>query len=344
MKLFFGLKKKLPGLILCLILAIFSMACANLAWFQKNGISMLILAILIGAILGNTVYSRLEKTCNSGVNFSKQYILRLAIILFGLKLTFQDIQMVGVSAIVVDAGIVTSTFFLTLFMGKHFFKLDKQSLILIGSGSSICGAAAVMATQPVINADSGKVAVAISTVVVFGTLAMIVYPVVYWSFLYEYLPAPVFGIFTGATVHEVAQVAAVGHSLQDAVALNNAVTTKMIRVLMLAPFLFVLSAYIAHQHSTNEGQLQKVVIPWFAVGFIAMACVNSLHVIPPKLLEILIWADDILLTMAMGALGLTTHFSAIRKAGLKPLLLAFTMFIWLILGGAMILFFVNIIF
>ena len=330
--------KKLPGLLLCLVLAILSISLTRLPLFQAYGISMLIVAIVLGIILGNTIYTQVEKACGAGVNFSKQYLLRLAIILFGLKLSFQDIQAVGASAILIDTCVIVSTFFFTFAIGTRLLKLDRESVALIGCGSSICGAAAVMAAQPVLKADSEKVAVAVSTVVVFGTLAMLLYPVAYWSFLHQYISAPVFGIYTGATVHEVAQVAAVGHSLADPVALNNAVTTKMIRVLILAPFLFALSVYEARRHSTNAGSQHKIVIPWFAVGFIAMACVNSLNVIPPQLAKVLIYADDVLLTMAMGALGLTTHASAIRRAGFKPLLLALIVFIWLILAGGMIQF------
>lgn len=123
--------------------------------------------------------------------------------------------------------------------------------MLIGAGSSICGAAAVLATEPLLKADASIVAVAVSTVVVFGTLVILAYPWLYqlnahmqWlSFTQE-----TFGIYTGSTLHEVAQVVATGHAI-GLDAENAAVITKMIRVMMLAPFLLLLSGYIRHHYS-----------------------------------------------------------------------------------------------
>jgi len=327
--------QKLPGLLLVLLLAVAAIQAANLPWFSQLGLSALTLAIVGGMILGNTVYPRLAVASHSGVAFAKAQILRLGIILFGFKLTFQDIAAVGISGILIDACVLSSTFLLAFWLGRRKLGLDEQSVILIGAGSSICGAAAVLATEPVIKAHAEKVAVAVATVVVFGTLAMFLYPLLYSLTHALGVSEFAYGIFTGSTVHEVAQAVAAGRAVSETAA-NSAVITKMIRVMMLAPFLVILSAWLARRHQGSHEGKQPITIPWFALGFLAMAGFNSLNWLPHALVAQLISLDNLLLAMAMGALGLTTHVSAIRQAGSKPLILATALFAWLLIGGTLI--------
>jgi len=211
----------------------------------------------------------------------------------------------------------------------------------IGAGSSICGAAAVMATEPVLRARAEQVAVAVATVVVFGTLAMFLYPAAY-GLLQAHggmaVSETAYGVFTGSTVHEVAQVVAAGHAVSERAA-DTAVIAKMVRVMMLAPFLVVLSAVLARRPGAagaagSAGGAGKVVVPWFALGFVAVAGLNSLALLPPTAVAAALDADTLLLATAMAALGLTTRFSALRQAGIRPLGLAALLFAWLVLGGA----------
>ncbi|WP_387467547.1 YeiH family protein [Photorhabdus sp. RM323S] len=330
--------KLIPGLMLAAILTAISIYAGNIPWFVNMGLGALTLAILAGIVAGNTFYPVLKSHCDQGVHFSKHYLLRAGIILYGFRLTFQQIADVGTTGLLIDAIMLSSTFFIAIWLGKSLFGLDKQTSILIGAGSSICGAAAIMATEPVVNAPASKVAVAVSTVVIFGTIAIFIYP---WFYQlnehYQWIPLTqeAFGIFTGSTIHEVAQVVAVGHAIDDQ-AENAAVISKMIRVMMLAPFLLLLSSYISRAGAKNREKNQKrtpITIPWFAVIFIAIAGVNSFDLLPTIIVSYLIQIDTIMLAMAMVALGLTTHVSAIRQAGFKPILLALILFIWLMVGG-----------
>ncbi|STE85107.1 inner membrane protein [Escherichia coli] len=120
-------------------------------------------------VLGNTIYPHIWKSCDGGVLFAKQYLLRLGIILYGFRLTFSQIADVGISGIIIDVLTLSSTFLLACFLGQKVFGLDKHTSWLIGAGSSICGAAAVLATEPVVKAEASKVTVAVATVVIFGT-------------------------------------------------------------------------------------------------------------------------------------------------------------------------------
>ncbi|MEO8407352.1 MAG: YeiH family putative sulfate export transporter [Oxalobacteraceae bacterium] len=335
----------LPGLLLSALIGVAAIALGELGWMQAHGMSALTIAIVLGIALGNTVFPRLAGNCGAGVTFTKQSLLRLGIILYGFRLTFQDIGQVGFAGVAIDALVLTSTFALATLLGTRLFKLDRNTALLIGAGSSICGAAAVMATEPVVKGRAEQVTVAVSTVVVFGTLAIFLYPLLYRLNLQWHLlgSAPTeFGVYIGSTVHEVAQVVAAGRAIgQDAA--NTAVITKMVRVMMLAPFLLILSAWIARDRKTAAAAAHnrtepaaRLAIPWFAFAFIAVVGFNSLALLPHQVVAGAVAVDTMLLAMAMAALGLTTHISAIRRAGVKPLILAAMLFVWLIAGGAAI--------
>jgi uncharacterized integral membrane protein (TIGR00698 family) len=183
----------------------------------------------------------------------------------------------------------------------------------------------------VVRGQAHKVSVAVATVVVFGTLGMFIYPL-----LYPYLGMTdgAYGIYVGSTIHEVAQVVVAGKSVSEHAA-SAAVIEKMLRVMMLAPFLVILSSRLNNEDSA-AGKGNGIVIPWFAVLFIVASGVNSLQVLPAVAVEWIVRVDTVLLAMAMGALGLRTHIGAIRQAGLKPILLACVLFAFLMGGGYVI--------
>ena len=269
-----------------------------------------------------------------GVLFAKGPLLRTGIVLYGFRLTFGDIADVGLNAVVTDAIMLVSTFFLTALLGIRYLKMDKQLVYLTGAGCSICGAAAVMAAEPVTKAESHKVSVAIAVVVIFGTLSIFTYPFFYtWS--QNLINAHQFGIYVGSSVHEVAQVYAIGGNIDPIVA-NTAVITKMIRVMMLAPFLLMLSWLLTRSNGVSENTSHRITIPWFAVLFIGVAIFNSFDLLPKELVKLLVEIDSFLLISAMAALGLTTQASAIKKAGLKPLILGILIYLWLVVGGFLV--------
>jgi uncharacterized integral membrane protein (TIGR00698 family) len=337
------IKNYLPGIVLSLGIAIVSLILANITWLQSHAIGTLTIAIILGIFLGNTLYPSIATQCAKGVLFSKQRLLQLGIIFYGFRLTFADITHVGAHGALIDVLVLTSTFALAWVVGRKVFKLDTNTVILIGAGSSICGAAAVMATEPVLKGRAEQVSVAVSTVLVFGTMSMLLYPALFqWNLSWHFFPtsAEAFGIFTGSTVHEVAQVVAAAKPLGD-IATNTAVIAKMVRVMMLAPFLILLSMYLARTKSSQKFMeadtfIAPITIPWFAVIFIAVAGLNSLAILPSHLVLAAVNIDTLFLAMAMASLGLCTHLSAIKQAGFKPMLLGGILFSWLIIGGALI--------
>ncbi|MBO9536448.1 YeiH family putative sulfate export transporter [Herbaspirillum sp.] len=325
----------LPGLALSAAVAWAAMRLGDIAWLQEHGFSALTVAIVLGIVLGNTLYPSVAAHCGDGVLFSKQTLLRAGIILYGFRLTLQDISHVGLAGVAIDAAMLLSTFGLAWLAGVKLLKLERDAALLIGAGSSICGAAAVMATEPVLRARSEQVTVAVSTVVIFGSLAIFLYPLLHtlqaepaWG-----VRLPDFGIYIGSTVHEVAQVLAAARSIDQHTA-DTAVITKMVRVMMLAPFLLALSMKAGP--ASSSGQRGKLSIPWFAFAFIGVVLLNSVMPLPAAVSQLVLQADTLLLAMAMAALGLTTHLSAIRNAGMKPMILGAILFAWLVIGGALV--------
>jgi uncharacterized integral membrane protein (TIGR00698 family) len=343
------LLRLLPGLAISGALAAVGMSLGRIGWLQNHGFSALTLAIVLGMLVGNTVYPRFAAVSGAGVNFSKKNLLRLGVVLYGLRLTGQDIGHVGIAGVATDVLVLGSTFALACYVGIKWLGMDRKTAMLIGAGSSICGAAAVMAAEPVVRARAEQVTVAVATVVVFGTLAIFLYPVLFdLNQQWQVIPggADGFGIYAGSTIHEVAQVVAAARSVGPHAA-DNAVIAKMVRVMMLAPFLIMLSAWLARDDAKQasvaraDGQdatqhKAKLAVPWFAFAFVGVVIFNSLHLLSASVVAVTTEIDTILLTMAMAALGLATHISSIRKAGIKPLLLALILFVWLVVGGALI--------
>jgi len=332
------LKARAPGLLLAGAIAAIAIWAAQFPVVTSNGLSALTLAIVLGLIAGNTFYPKLAAPCHTGVNYAKARLLRAGIILYGLRLTFQDISHVGMEGVLIDALVLGSTFMLAQWLGNRVLGMDRRTVALIGAGSSICGAAAVLATEPVVKGRAEDVSVAVATVVVFGTIGTFLYPALFhlnaahgWLALNE----AQFGLYVGSTVHEVAQVVAAGEAIGGNAA-DVAVIAKMVRVMMLAPFLLLLSMWMtkgSRQAGSGGNDRSRITIPWFAVGFIVMAGINSLGILPSMVVEKGIILDNILLTLAMAALGLTTHISAVRAAGTKPLILAALLFAWLLGAG-----------
>ncbi len=295
--------------------------------FKQIGFSVLTIAIILGVIYGNSLYKGIPSEWLPGIKFSQQYILRLGIILYGFRITFQEIIKVGKAGFIVDTIIIFTTFLIGTFIGYKILKLDKDTAMLTAAGSSICGAAAVLATESVLESESYKAAVAVATVVIFGTISMFLYP-----FLYKFtgMNPESFGIYIGSTVHEVAQVVAAGKSVSD-IAMDTAVIVKLTRVMLLAPFLFILGLFI--KRKSNKNMKNHIVIPWFALFFIGVAGFNSLHFLPKNIINGINKVDTFLLAMAMAALGMETNLNKIKGVGIKPLIEAFILFVYLVIGG-----------
>lgn len=337
-----------------LLVALFSLAAFYISQLQvvkSLSLSPLIVGILLGTLYANTLRSKLPQEWVPGIKFCTKQVLRTGIVLYGFRLTLSDVYAVGLPAIVVDLIIVIGTLGIGMALGK-LLKMDSQTTLMTSTGSAICGAAAVLGAESVVKCPSHTTAVAVSTVVIFGTIAMFLYPVMYHSGWLNDLGDIGTAIYTGATLHEVAHVAAAGNAMDPTDTLGIAGTatiTKMIRVMLLAPVLVVMAIALSYQRnkaSNADGnnavkERTKITIPYFAIGFIVIIALNTLigeYVGVTNVKDIpfnstIEYLDTFLLTMAMTALGIETSIDKFKAAGAKPFVLALLLFVWLLVGG-----------
>lgn len=318
-----------------LLITLFSCAAfyiGEMQWVKDLSLSPMIVGIILGMIYANTLRSNLPETWVPGIKLCSKQILRIGIVLYGFRLTFQDVTAVGIPAICIDAIVVIVTICGGILIGR-LMKMDKDIALLTSVGSGICGAAAVLGAESAIKAKPYKTAVAVSTVVIFGTISMFLYPVLYNNGIVNLTPEEM-GIYTGSTVHEVAHVVGAGNAMGEAVS-GSAIIVKMIRVMMLVPVLLIISFAVARAAMKNGAgnERGKLNMPWFAILFLVVIGFNSFNLLPVSVVNGINTFDTFLLTMAMTALGAETSFDKFKQAGLKPFILAFILFVWLLGGG-----------
>lgn len=322
----------LHGILLIALFACAAFYIGEIEFLRKLSISPMIVGIVLGMIYANSLRNNLPSTWVPGILFCSKKILRFGIILYGFRLTLTDIADVGLAGITVDVIVVSVTILGGVLIGR-LLKMDKETALLTSVGSGICGAAAVLGAESTIQTKPFKTAVAVATVVIFGTISMFIYPVMYRTGILDLDPGQM-GIYAGSTLHEVAHAVGAGNAMGGEVS-NVAVIVKMIRVMLLVPVLLVLAGWAASRKKNKDGEASKgkISIPWFAIWFLIVICFNSLNLLPTQIVDGINYFDTFLLTMAMAALGAETSFDKFKKAGAKPFILAFILFAWLLSGG-----------
>jgi len=326
-------KTIIPGVILALVFCLFSQGINNLLAIEifgttKSPISTVLIAILLGILMGNAFTPRPGMMI--GLDFTQQYILKLGIIFLGIRLSFADFIKFGSIAIPLIIICILGVLILIKLLIKKVPISSKMSY-LIAIGTSVCGATAIVATAPVINAKKSEVAYAIANITLFGVIAMLLYPYfAEWYFDNEALNA---GLFLGTSIHETSQVAAAGliydQQFNSPETLNVATVTKLIR----NTFLVILIPLFAFLYNRGELKGQKYsilsIFPYFVIGFIGMIIVrnlgdqffptdNSNHEIWINLIGYLKILATVFLTMAMAAVGISINLSELRSMGYKP--------------------------
>ena len=329
-----------------LLIALFSFAAfyiAEIPFVKSLSFSPLIVGIILGMLYANSLRNHLPETWVPGIKFCTKQILRAGIVLYGFRLTLTEVAAVGLPAVIIDTIIVAGTIFLGIWLGRA-MKMDKDTSLMTATGSAICGAAAVLGAEPVVKCEGHKTAIAVSTVVIFGTISMFLYPIMYRAGWLDGLSDQAIAVYIGSTLHEVAHVVGAGNAI-DAAGGNvadAATITKMIRVMLLAPVLVIMSVCLSGKQK-NKGITgkSKITIPWFAFYFLVVIGINSLlqsaTFIPQETLQAGIGfinnVDTFLLTMAMTALGAETSIDKFKQAGAKPFYLAGILYVWLVFGG-----------
>jgi len=327
---------QLNGVLFVALFAAAVTSIASLPAIAGLGMSPLIIGIVAGAIYGNALRDGMPESWAAGINFSARKLLRIAVAFFGLRVSLQEIAQVGLPGLVESVAIVVSTLAIGTWAGMKLMKLDRDTALLTAAGSAICGAAAVLAFESTLQSKPHQSAMAVGSVVLFGTLSMFLYPVLYhagWLHL-NTLGA---GLFFGGTIHEVAQVVGAASNVSPEVT-HIATIVKMTRVMLLVPVLLVLGVWLsrsARSAAAADGKpaTRKLAVPWFALGFLALVVVNSMHVLPEAATHTLNTLDTFALTMAMTALGIETRIAQVKQAGPRALTTGLILYAWLIGGG-----------
>lgn len=305
-----GARTLAPGLGLAAAVAVVAYGISHL----EPRISALVAALLLGMVVSNVVAGR-RATLTPGARFAARRILRVGIALLGLRISLELIGDVGWRGVVVAVAAVGFTLPFTVWLGRRLGVSPALSL-LIGAGCGICGAAAVVAMEPVAEAKDEEAGFALATVTALGTIAMLALPVLGTSALG--LSDDDFGLWTGGSVHEVAQVVGAAGGV-SAAALAVATIVKLTRVVLLVPVI-VVTAVIKGRAGGRRGNP----VPLFVALFLVAVAIRSTGVLPDSLVGHVTDLDTALLACAMAGLGLTIDVAQLRRLGGRPLVLGAT--------------------
>ena len=326
----------LPGIILAFVLYTLSQGFNNiigieLLGYDKSPISTAMIAILIGIVFGNIF--RIRSTLQKGLDFTREYILKLGIICLGIQLKpFEFLEFGKIAIPLIVICIVSVLIVIKLLIKK--LKIPTRMAYLISIGSTVCGTTAIMATAPVIKANKSEVSYAIANITLFGIVSMLIYP--YLANIY-FDGEPLFiGLFLGTSIHETSQVAAAGliydQQFNSPETMNIATVTKLIR----NTFLVIMVPLFAFLY--NRGQSKKKdysiinIFPYFVLGFVGMIVIRNVgdHFFVSDFsnywldsINIIKSSSKIFLTMAMAAIGLSTNLNDIKSMGYKPFIVGF---------------------
>ena len=304
----------LPGILLCLgvTAAALAVQLVETRLFGHPWIEALVLAILIGTAV-RTAWTP-GPQYRAGVTFCAKTVLEVAVLLLGASLSLQTIAAAGPALLVAIAVLVMAALASTYGFGRA-MGLPVRMAILVAAGNSICGNSAIAAVAPVIGASSKDVASSIAFTAVLGVVVVLLLP----------LLAPLlhmtqiqYGVLAGLTVYAVPQVLAATAPI-GTLAVQTGTLVKLVRVLMLGPLVMVLSIGAARHAAASGGARRRMsvnqMVPWFILGFLALAALRSAGLLPTAALPPLAWASMALTIVSMAALGLGVDVRTVAKAG-----------------------------
>ena len=308
----------IPGIVLVAMITGVAFSARNVSGFAL--FSPMIVAVVAGMIYSNVLGTPAH--ARAGIAFSQRRLLRFAIVLLGFQLTLGQVVSIGAGGVGIVALTLGATFVFTITLGR-LIGVDAKLAQLIAAGTSICGASAIVATNIVTDARDEDVTYAVASITLFGTVAMLGFP----------LLAPVlgldqhaFGLWAGASIHEVAQV--IGAGFQNGTQSGEIATVaKLTRVAMLAPMVIALG--LMARRKGSDPSAARPPMPWFVAAFVAVVALNSLVTVPAEVKSAMALATTIMLTMGLAAMGLQADISQLRSRGLRPLALAFSAFLFI---------------
>lgn len=316
------LRSLAPGLAVCFGIAIISIMLRNLTGVAAlNAVVVaLVLGVGLGAIIGRPA------SLKPGIGYAVRPVLRAAIVLLGLQLTLGMLWALGPGALVLALVVVAATLPFTIWLGRV-MGVDPGLSMLIGTGTAICGASAIVAANQVVRGREEDVTYSLAVITLCGTVALVVFP--YLAELMG-LSARVYGLWAGAAIHEVVQ--AVGAAAAGGEEASQSGTVmKLARVFLLAPAVLALGWWVARRQHADAAKV-KAPVPWFAFGFLALVALGSTGFVPQFAVDASRFLVPLMLAASVAALGLQTDLRALHARGVAPLALgiASTLFITLL--------------
>lgn len=310
-----------PGVLLTAAIALVATGIGSVLPVLGSAVPAIIIGVLL-SLLRPRIMRTHEKTdarIQPGIAYSSKFLLQLAVVLLGVQLSLGSILQVGLESLPIMLTTLTVCLLGAWLIGRM-LRTERRLTTLIGVGTGICGASAIAAISPVIGAASAEIAYAVSTIFLFNILAVIVFPVIGHALN---LDPHTFGLFAGTAVNDTSSVVAAAGAYSTA-ALGFAVVVKLVRTLMIIPISVGLSVMEARRDGNGQrlnGKRIAKLVPWFLIGFIVVAVINSTGLIPDAPREVLVTLSVFLIAMALAGIGLSTDIPALRRAGWRPLAL-----------------------
>ena len=316
------IKDYLAGIILTILLALTAKAVSS--YIPMHLISASVFALLLGMLL-NPIIKEIS-IFNSGIKFVSKKILKIAIVLMGLTLSFSQVLSVGGYSLIVMTFTLLTAFGGGYIFGR-LFNMNWKLSSLISAGTGVCGGSAIAAVAPTIEAHNSDIAYAISATFIFDILMVILFPIAGRYFGMSDLG---FGLWAGTAVNDTSSVVAAAYTFSDAAG-AFAVIVKLTRTLSIVPIVMIFS-YINARENKRLGKKEKKseekieiknIFPYFILLFIMMVALKSTGIVSSNLSSNIAVVSKFMMVMALGAIGLKTNFREISDSGIKPLLHGF---------------------
>ncbi|MFS0840894.1 YeiH family protein [Paenibacillus sp. 1P03SA] len=312
------------GLGMTLALALAAKALALIPGL--NVVGQLVLALLLG--IAWRALAPVPASAPAGLAFASKKLLRAGIILLGMRLSLMDVVHAGPAVFAAAAGNILFATVVVYAIARR-MNVGPRLAMLSACGTGICGAAAIAGISPQIKADDDETAVGVTVIALLGTLFTVAYTLVYPLLGFS---SAEYGFFSGATLHEIAHVIAAAAPGGSA-AVDSALVAKLTRVALLAPVALALGIWTARRERRSAGEgapgsaasnaagsaarRAGVPVPWFIVGFLAAAALNTMGIVPQPAASAAVQGAYLLIAMAMAGLGLNVNLAVFRRHGLR---------------------------
>lgn len=311
----------LPGVLLTAAIALVSTGIGAVLPVLGSAVPAIIIGVLLSVFRPRVMagHEQANARIQPGIAYSGKFLLQLAVVVLGVQLSIGAIAKVGLESLPIMLTTLTVCLVGAWLLGRM-LRTERRLTTLIGVGTGICGASAIAAVSPVIGAASAEIAYAVSTIFLFNILAVLIFPLIGHALAMD---PHTFGLFAGTAVNDTSSVVAAA-SVFSVSALAFAVVVKLVRTLMIIPISIGLSIIEARRSADGQrltGRRIAKLVPWFLIGFVIVALINSTGLIPEAPRQVLVHASVFLIAMALAGIGLSTDVPALRRAGWRPLAL-----------------------